>query len=162
MPPSEHPASVLLLEFDLPTFLSGHPTPEQPAVPRARIVARRTQVERLVESHGVTALKLPLPDRVLYARFLAKIGYAFAVGTVGVDGFSQVFVRDAILGRSQDVARWVGCVPQEQRSRGEGLHEAFCLLNDDLIQVGIRLFSMWENSPEYRVVVGRVKDPGSL
>ena len=109
-------------------------------------------ISRLARFVGVMAY-----DVGRYLVFDEPVAFAFAVGALGLDSFQEVLVRDAILGKRNDVAKWVGCVAEHVTS-GTGDHECVTLLSGDLVQVAVRLFTQW-HGPECRVVVGRVK-PG--
>jgi hypothetical protein len=158
--PADHPAPLVFLQFDTPTFLTGAEPPSVPHVVAAKIVARGAKLEELAKRTGASAYTVPLPDRAIYARFIGKIAFAFAVGAVGLDAFDEVFVLNAILGKSADVAKWVGCVEGEQWTSGSGDHECMCVVTGEILQVAVRILTRWQ-APEYRVIVGRLH-PGSL
>ena len=161
MAPEDHPAPILLIEFDPPAFLTGNDVPEVPVVTQGHLIARGRKIEKLRSETGASSYSVPLPDRVHYARFIAKIGLCFAVAAIGLDRFQDFFVRGAILGRTTDVAKWVGCVPSEQWTGVEGAYECVTVLAGDIVQVAVRLFGMLQG-PEYRVVVGRIGAPAAV
>jgi hypothetical protein len=51
--------------------------------------------------------RVPSPNQSYFARVLAKIAHAYTVFFVGLDGFAP-FLPDVILGKSEDVGRYVG------------------------------------------------------
>jgi hypothetical protein len=51
--------------------------------------------------------RVPSPNQPYFARVLAKIAHAYTVFFVGLDGFA-FFLPDVILGKSEDVGRYVG------------------------------------------------------
>jgi len=153
--PGDHPAPLVFLQFEAPTFLSGLETPSIPGVVTAKVIARGAKLSKLVEKTGASGYSVPLPDRATYARFIAKVAFSYAVGAVGLESFAEVFVREAILGKANDIAKWVGCVDSEQWTTGTGEHECVGVLANGILQVGVRLLTKW-HGPEYRVVVGRL------
>jgi hypothetical protein len=89
-----------------------------------------------------------------FARLLAKIAYGCAVVAAGCDlsQLEDVYVLPAILGKADDVGRWVGGT-EDQAIAVSDLHDVkFSLVDGDLL-VNVRLFAQF-NAPEY-VVVGR-------
>lgn len=93
-----------------------------------------------------------------WARMFAKIGYALAVSEYGVGRLKKedVYVLNAILGRTNDVGMWVGCV--EKPVYGDEYKEqvAGLFLEDGEIHAVIKLFSWLNTVPEYHVVVGKL------
>ena len=153
LPPHEHPAPFIMLTFAPPSILSGEAHTEVPHVSKVRVFSRTGKVQQLGRDLGATGLTVGLPDRVLFARFLAKVALAYAVASPGLAAMKEVFVRDAILGRTNDVGRWVGCVTQEAFTSGVGLHEIVSIVREGRVEVAVKLFSSMD-TPEYRVVVG--------
>jgi hypothetical protein len=95
-------------------------------------------------------------EPVQFARFIAKIGYAAAVGGYGLDVIEEVFVLPAIKGEADNVGRWVG-MPEKRRLGGQTdqLHRLGVGVDDDgTIQAHVRLFAKF-GLPEYMVKVGR-------
>lgn len=98
-----------------------------------------------------------------YARLLAKIGYGYIVAKFGLENIEECYVLDCILGRSDDVLRWVGCQgANRQLPEHKGVNCVYHNIGVD-VQNGefvtwIRLFDNFENGPEYIVIVGRAKE----
>jgi hypothetical protein len=90
----------------------------------------------------------------IFARFLAKIGYGFAVAKLGLDGIAEKFVLPGILGTSTDIGKWVGCDPGEEAASDAALHVINLHVSDGVIIVRIQLFSPVRTHP-YLVTVGR-------
>jgi hypothetical protein len=102
-----------------------------------------------------------------FARLLAKIAYGFTVAKYGLDNIEQKYVIDAILGRSDDVLRWVGCqsarqLPTNLRTDPAKDTAIYHRVGIDLQQgdfvVWVRLFDNFDNSPEYIVIVGKPRE----
>lgn len=91
-----------------------------------------------------------------FARMLAKIAYGFAVVAARCDFglFEEVYVLPAILGKSEDVGRWVGGSTDDQLIAMNDLHHLKLGLVDGEILVYVKLFAQY-GAPEYVVVVGR-------
>lgn len=86
---------------------------------------------------------------------LAKIAYGCAVMAVGCDlsRLEDVYVLLLILGRADDIGRWVGGT-NDQAVAVSDLHDVkFSIVDGDLV-VNVRLFAQF-NTPEYVVVVSR-------
>ncbi|MGB7923306.1 MAG: hypothetical protein WCF57_08680 [Pyrinomonadaceae bacterium] len=94
-----------------------------------------------------------------WARMFAKIAYALAVREYGLDRLNRedIYVLSSILGKTNDVGMWVGCV-EEQVFSGDQYKEqlAGLWLKDGEIHVVIKLFSWLNIVPEYHVVVGKL------
>lgn len=159
--PDRHPAPVALPIFAVPTFFTGEATPTSRVTKAVRVFARPAKVRELGEKHGATQWMIPAPNRVLFARFIAKVGFSFAVGCIGLEAFAEIFVRNSILGASDDIARWVGCVNEETPPPPEGTHTITLSARDGLVFAQVRLFTLLRTPrytvPEYTVVVGRAR-----
>jgi hypothetical protein len=110
------------------------------------------------------------PDAVSYTaalttsfpRFLAKIAYGMVVFQYGLDAIDRLYVIPCLLGKKDDVGRWVGCeddnTPPNRLPREQCLHRIHLHRNEyDEVAARIRLFARFQ-SPEYLVIVGRVKE----
>jgi hypothetical protein len=53
---------------------------------------------------------------------VAKIAYGFSVLTLGLDHIKDHYVLPAILGKSSDIGRWVGCYRTSTSGDSTGLH----------------------------------------
>lgn len=92
-----------------------------------------------------------------FARLLAKIAYGCAVAAVKCDlnRFEDVYVLPAILGKSNDIGRWVGGRGNDQLAHENDLHYVKFYVNDGELHIHVRLFAQF-GAPEYVVVVGRI------
>jgi hypothetical protein len=87
------------------------------------------------------------------ARLLAKIALGFAVAVYGPRVIEHAYIRRSILGQSEDIGRWVGCINQ-QSPKSNVLHEVrLGIQRDNNIYASIRLFARY-GTPEYLVIVG--------
>ena len=104
-----------------------------------------------------------------FARMIAKIAYGFAVAHFGIDDIEDLGIVSAILGETDDIGKWVGCVDDEKFAPNTVLHSWQLKINasyqidnpkesmDARLLYKISLFSLF-NTPEYTVVVGNVKN----
>lgn len=116
------------------------------------------RAEDIAQKHGVDRIVFPEYPPEIFARFIAKMAYGYAVGRYGLPGFEEVYVRSAILGRTNDIGRWVGCTGiKEFPVRETTISAGFGILPGMDIIVKLKLFPRF-NGPEYVVVVGRVKE----
>lgn len=92
----------------------------------------------------------------LYAQFLAKMAFAYAVAVRGFGSF-QPLVLDLILGRTSYFRHWVGGVPLAPAANENEIHHISCSTQlaggRTFVVVRIRLFSFLA-TPIYDVVVG--------
>lgn len=99
----------------------------------------------------------------IYARMLAKIGYAYAVAEYGgssTDAFTSL-VTDLVLGRSDDWTLTVGGwwdipAPIPGGDHLTDISVVQAALDRSYLIVDVRLFSQLE-TPKYRVVVGEIR-----
>jgi len=87
------------------------------------------------------------------ARLLAKIALGFAVAAYGPRVIERAYIRQAILGESEDIGKWVGCISRPPAAANV-LHEVkLGIGRDNNIHASVRLFAQY-GTPEYLVVVG--------
>ena len=121
-------------------------------------------VELLKQEHGASKISSQINfDCIDFARFLAKIAHGYIVAAYGLESITESYVVDSILGRSQDVLRWVGCevgikrLPQRQGVKAIFHNVGFDVLNGEFV-FWIRLFDNFANAPEYIAIVGRATE----
>jgi hypothetical protein len=90
--------------------------------------------------------------KATFPRLLLKIAYGFAVGQRGLDGIAKVYVLDAIMGRDNDIGRWLGNDDQQLLSPEPFHAVGIFIVNGDIV-CRVRLFPV--PAPEYVIVVGR-------
>ena len=87
------------------------------------------------------------------ARLLAKIALGFAVAVYGPRVIEHAYVRRAILGQSEDIGKWVGCINRPPPAANV-LHEVrLSVERDNNIHASVRLFARY-GTTEYLVIVG--------
>jgi hypothetical protein len=93
------------------------------------------------------------------ARLLAKIAYGFAVAQFGTNIRYTAYILPALLGQSDDIGRWVGCVG-ESTEVINNLHKIELSVENGEIVCYIQLFANYAGpmspNPIYLVNVGRV------
>lgn len=91
-----------------------------------------------------------------FAKMLAKIGHAFAVGVLGLNKFKPLLL-DTIFDEAVDPHHLVGGSPNPQLRTPKSLHQTTLRILEyphrDLVVADIQLFSAW-GAPLYHVIVG--------
>lgn len=157
VPPEQHYISMFLPIFVPPAYLSHAPYDMGIGLIGADLRLRGLTFPELDAKYGKGKwrFRIEYGEVVAFARMIAKIGYGFAVPHVGgVDGFDEVYVLPAILGKKDDVGRWVGCVGGKPRNVERGLHAIWTSIVGNEVHAFVRLFMQFD-APEYVVVVGR-------
>jgi hypothetical protein len=94
----------------------------------------------------------------LYAQFLAKMAYSYAVAKLG-DGTFWPLILDLVLGKTMWFRHWVGGEPQAPPADENEIHQISHHIrtvgDHKYIVVRIRLFSFL-GTPVYDVVVGEI------
>jgi len=156
---SEHPLFLVMLEFSPPQFISNVPYKNGVVARGYRLISfgkNPDKVAKDLETKTITWKQISQP--VAFARMVAKIAYAFAVGEKGLDSFEEVFVIPAILGHCDDIGRWVGSQQNEAPKYPGVVHRLSCQVDhgSGIVSVIVHLFSN-SDSPSYLVIVGRLK-----
>jgi len=148
---------MVLLIFALPAYLDQrHDKKGISITGSVTVQVGGPPAEELLKKHGASSLVLGVSYQpIAFARLLAKIAYGFAVAWLGLSMIEEDYVLPAILGKSDDVGRWVGCVTDNQLAAGKHLHEIKLLVTKGEIIERVRLFARF-NALEYLVAVGRV------
>ena len=158
----------MLLHFPLfvpPAYLSQ--TPDYKAgitMTEVASVLFGPRPEDVAKALGATQLKLSANYQpVAFARMIAKIAYAFAVaeGAAG-DLEGESFVLPAILGKTDEIGRWVGTLTKPYETHREFLHRIeFHYEKERKLLFGeVQLFSD-SQTPSYGVVLGKLKTGAS-
>lgn len=135
---------------------------------------RKVPKEKLREKYGPGKIAVKISyNPNSFARMLAKIAYGFAVAHFGLDDVEDLGIVSAILGKTDDIGKWVGCVPNKEKfAISSVLHSWMWELKGSYridistenvageIAYGVSLFSLFD-TPEYTVVVGNIKNLGS-
>ena len=158
LPVEDHHGAWVLPVYAPPTKLTG----EEPA-DEVRVIDRvgkhrHAATRRIAERFGATAHHVSVVDPVAWAQMMAKIGYAFAVGCVGLDTLEDVYVLPTILEGGKLAGHYVGCredppINTDPQGNVVTLGQT---AGRELIAY-IRLFAEM-GFPEYTVHIGRLRD----
>jgi hypothetical protein len=114
----------------------------------------------VAESLGADELKLTASYQpVPFARMIAKVGYAFAVAERATDDLDgEPFVVPAILGRADDIGRWVGTLTKPFETHPGQLHRLLVHYDREkgLLIAEVQLFAD-SQTPSYGVILGRLR-----
>lgn len=112
--------------------------------------------EQLAKRLGVDEVCPPEFDPEIFARFIAKCSYGYAIERYGITAFDSIYVRSAILGTAQDIERWVGCSNiREFPVRATPMSGGFKILENDNLIVKLKLFPRFDGA-EYVTIVGKL------
>lgn len=162
VPIQEHLAAMILLQYKLPAYIDRRQYKSGiEVVGLVNIKVGGPPIEELARKHGAEKLAVSVTySGDAFPRLLAKIAYGFAVTGLGLNMIETAYVLPAILGKADDIGRWVGCA-DKTRLPGNDLHEVEALVINNEIRVHVRLFAAYK-APEYLVVVGRVPESFGL
>jgi hypothetical protein len=115
------------------------------------------QREYLAKRLGVDEVCLPECDSDIFARFVAKCSYGYAIERYGIEAFESIYIRSAILGITKDIGLWVGSPnTRELPVRKTPMSGGFRILPDNDVLVRIKFFPRFDGA-EYVTVVGKMK-----
>ena len=116
--------------------------------------------EDVMQRLGVTTIRTSQKQEpVAFARMLAKIAYAMAAAEGQLSSIKgHAPVLPAILGKTDDIGRWVGTLTQPFRTYGGHLHRVLIHRNDEkgLLIGEVQLFSD-SQTPSYGVILGSLR-----
>ena len=156
VPVDEFPAALLGFRFAAPGLLRGQPPAND--FDDAELVARFIGDDG--QKGGASTgrkVKIGTINQLTFARLLAKIGHAYAVAQLGINGFKPL-LPDLILGKSTEASWLVGGdasgIPLLDEEGLHSIHLQNCLHDGvKYVLVAIRLFA-FAGMPRYHVVVG--------
>jgi len=156
--PGDAPATMILPIFKAPAYISKEQYQEGIEMTGYFMSRSSTHTGTIAQNPNVKEVAvyaLRWPEA--WGRMFAKIAYAFAVAEYGLDRFKpeNVYVLDAILGKKNDVGKWVGC--DDGRVFGDEFDDqaaGLWIMDDNEVHVIIKLFAWLNSVPEYHVRVG--------
>jgi hypothetical protein len=157
VPVHDHLAVMILTISPPPAHLDGRPYGKGVLVTgTVAIQVGGPPLEELAKIYGAKTFSVTATwHGNCFERMLAKIAYGFAVAHFGSRNLEEVYVIPAILGKKDDVGRWVGCANDITLEVGKYFHQIdLSVVNREII-VRVKLFAIF-NVPEYLVVVGRL------
>lgn len=162
IPPEEYPNQQFYYIYREAGLLRGIPSNLVSPEWRVGSAASMNDLVAFEKKHGGKFAFVQRFYPVEFARLIAKIGYCYAVGTLGLGAFTPLVV-DLILGRTEHFAPLIGStwgfLGPLQIAATHTLSFGGRTINDrTFIIVNVRLFAI-TNSPSYHVVVGEVESP---
>jgi hypothetical protein len=138
---------------------SGRPHQQGITIIGAELIGLGATPNELASQYGATGLtEVHKPHIEEFARMVGKIGYCVAVAHFGLDAIARCPpILDAILGRTDDIGRWVGSTEWRSETEKQG---ATLVVGSFVEQIGhsrvvvalVKLFA--PHSTAYEVVVG--------
>lgn len=115
--------------------------------------------ESFIQAHHAESIAIETTyPFVGLARVVAKIGYGYAVGELGLPNVVDPLVVPAILGEAEDIGHWVGTVgDQALPGPVDALHAASVFEERGVI-VAVQLFCV-QPAPLYMVLVSKHPPP---
>jgi hypothetical protein len=92
----------------------------------------------------------------VFARFIAKMAFGYAVERYTLNAFEKVYVVPAILGETNDIGRWVGCSDRREFPiRKCIVSVGFKIIPGNELIVKLKMFPQFDGA-EYVVVIGKM------
>jgi HNH endonuclease len=163
IPPQEHPGFLFLPRLERPSALTGRQAKTGVSVCGVEILSFGKSPSEVVQDLGVKTIEVTANcDVPSFARLLAKIGYSYAVASVGLLPREDVTVLPLILGEADDASVWLGSAQFEltagtNNSLHALAHESIHDPKDNtsrLLLVRVKLF-VPSNATGYEIVVCR-------
>lgn len=155
VPAPDYPMMLALYVFPPPGIITG--APDSQIVDGALwVLSDQGTIDRQLGQQNAKAIRSPLIAAEHLLRMLAKIGHAYAVAQVGVNGF-RPFLRELILQGTPDRSTFFIGGDLEVPAAEDALHGLWFsyrwTARTRYLVVSVRLFAML-GSPLYHVVVG--------
>jgi hypothetical protein len=149
------PAIMILPVFKPPAYVSKQPYDEGIEMTGYFLNASVTHTGSIPKNGDIAEVaiySLRWPEA--WGRMFAKIAYAFAVAEYGLASFrpADVYVLNAILGKTNDVGNWVGCT--DERVYGDEFNDQVAgawIVDNNEVHVIVKLFAWLNSVPEYHV-----------
>ncbi len=113
--------------------------------------------EQIAKRHGANRVLLHSYPATIFARFIAKMAYGYAVERYTLNAFEEVYIVSAILGETDDIGHWVGWSDRREFPvRQCNVSVGFKMISGNELIVKLKMFPRFDGA-EYVVVIGRVK-----
>jgi hypothetical protein len=157
----DYPTLLQFPVFAPPVYLSGNSEYKTGIlVSGVASVLYGPEPDDVAKAIGASEIKITSSSQpVAFARMIAKIAYAFAYAEGAIDDIEgDSFVLPAILGRTDDIGRWVGTLTKPIATHADQLHHMVIYHERDkgLLITEVRLFADSE-TPSYGVLLGKLK-----
>lgn len=148
--------SVMLPLYGVPGFLRGDEVQEGIRVEGVYVGHIKRTPEEVVADLGVDRVALECEFPIIeFAQLIAKIGYGYAVGELGLQEIRNPLVLPAIRGLTLDVGHWVGCVPGSPKEfKPDSLHAAAVFSERGMVMAVVSLFTL-QPAPLYSVLLSK-------
>jgi hypothetical protein len=155
LPIEKHPGAIALPVFGIPGHLDKE-CPDRTSLDTIRIALLRPGKEEfrgVSELLGAEHFTTKWPDEELFARFIGKIAYGFAVGCVGLNAIETAYILPAVMGVDAGIGTWVGCPVKYYNIDAEGFHAITLERVGNELRAYVRLFAQF-GAPEYVAIIG--------
>lgn len=113
--------------------------------------------DAVAKKHNVDNVLFADYEPEIFARFIAKMAYGYAVERYTLEAFEKVYIIQSILGEVNDIGRWVGCPnSREFPVRDCIVSVGFKIIPERDLIVRLKMFAQFDGA-EYVVVVGKMK-----
>jgi hypothetical protein len=164
--PLESFVAALIFKLDPPSILAGVESSGKPFAKEVFLkMLGPMPTEAIVDGKHTMLLpsdKVEFPvhfDSDDLTRFLAKVAHGYAISKEGLKAFSEFFLPEYILGKTDGIQTYVGGYDSAvimSTLPGGGYNRMAIRLRNDLVSVCIQLFvDRGDPPPIYEVVVGR-------
>jgi hypothetical protein len=144
--------------FPLPAHIDGRPYASGIESTSMDQFELSEKGEEIANRHGANKVLLRSYPVKVFARFIAKMAYGYAVAEYTLNAFEEVNIVPAILGKTDDVGRWVGCPQSRELPRKQcNISVGFKIISRRELWVRLKMFPRFDGA-EYLVVIGRVKE----
>jgi hypothetical protein len=158
VPPQMYPCHFGLLHYEPPAFLSGQSYKKGINVTGYSVHGpSRTWVVQKLRDLDMDGFTSTVTFKGTYlARLIAKVGYGFGVKSYGAGMIDNSYVRSTILGHTDDVGMWVGCMTDEPPPPASENTHVVRIGEDSKgnVHALVRLFANYR-TPEYLVIIGK-------
>jgi hypothetical protein len=160
VPLKEHPVLIHFPVFSPPGYLAANEYTSGITLTGVATILFGPRPDEVAKKLGVTEI---MHNQSYYpagfARTIAKIGYSYAVAEGALERIhGKPLLLDSLLGRTDDIGRWVGTLTLPLQSHPGLLHRLS--IHEDyekkLLIVEVQLFAD-SQTPSYGVVVGHLK-----
>jgi hypothetical protein len=155
--PEEHPAPFALPVFHAPRTPHSPPCSLQAHTQALKYSKRDRLLANVAAQTKATGWWLSHPDLTAFAQLIAKVGYTFAVATLGFERIAASKIRQLILDPTDEITCVIGGDSPESLVTSDGVADLRCTSVDGQVRTHFRLFGR-EDFPVYVAIVGSLRD----
>jgi hypothetical protein len=157
--PKEYPILLPFPVFSPPAVLDPQGYREGIRVKGIATISFGPRPEEVLKKHRAEHIQIARDLKpVEFARMLAKIAYAWAVAERQIDALNgESCVVSAILGKTDDIGRWVGTLGQPSSHLSNTLHHLAIHRDENrgMLIAEVRLFAD-SQTPSYGIILGKI------